>query len=96
MLELRPNCELCNGRNFPRGSHHSDAMREKRSTSLWSIVVRAESAMKQPQKINIVRPDIVLSAVEVKALPARLADAAISGAQTPEQNVSNNVTDFAV
>src|SRR5258708_35011507 len=35
----------CSGANLPAGSHHSPAMREKRSISAGSTVVCAESAM---------------------------------------------------
>src|SRR6266849_10271762 len=42
---MRSGFSRCSGANLPVGSHHSPAMREKRSISAGSTVVCAESAM---------------------------------------------------
>src|SRR5882672_8685886 len=42
---MRTGFSRCSGANLPAGSHHSPAMREKRSISAGSTVVCAESAM---------------------------------------------------
>src|SRR5580693_6552861 len=42
---MRSGFRRCSGANLPAGSHHSPAMREKRSISAGSTVVCAESAM---------------------------------------------------
>src|SRR5712671_4387505 len=42
---MRSGFNRCSGANLPVGSHHSPAMREKRSISAGSTVVCAESAM---------------------------------------------------
>src|ERR1700753_1594121 len=42
---MRTGFSRCRGANLPAGSHHSSAMREKRSTPAGSIVVCGESAI---------------------------------------------------